>query len=61
MHRPRVAGVRTVPGRFGDGDARRFVKMLVSTGWLPKEAKIAVQLEKMPAPPKPKAPNMRDF
>ena len=52
-------------GAFGDprrfNAFRRFVKMLVSTGWLPKDAKIAVQLEKMPAPPKPKAPNMRDF
>ena len=52
-------------GSFGDprrfNAFRRFVKMLVDSGWLAKDAKIAVQLGKMPAPPKPKAPNMRDF
>ena len=37
------------------------IKKLCEQGKLPKDAKIAVQLEKMPAPPKPKAPNMRDF
>ena len=40
---------------------RRFVKMLVASGWMPRDAKIATLLEKTPAPPKPKAPNLRDI
>ena len=40
---------------------RRFVKMLVASGWMPRDAKIMTLLEKTPAPPKPKAPNLRDI
>ncbi|MGN0847726.1 MAG: DUF1080 domain-containing protein [Kiritimatiellia bacterium] len=52
-------------GSFGDprrfNAFRRFVKMLVDSGWMPGDAKVPAQLGRMPAPPKPQAPNMRDY
>ena len=52
-------------GSFGDprraSAFRRFVKMLVDTGWMPKDSPVNKALTTTPPPKKPKAPNMRDF
>lgn len=40
---------------------RRFVKMLVAGGWMPQGGPLEKALKTYRAPPKPAAPNMRDF
>lgn len=40
---------------------KRFVKMLVADGWLKSDSEIEKALDAMREPPKPTAPNMRDF
>ena len=52
-------------GDFGDPRRffafKRFVKMLVLDGWLAAGTPIEAKLDAMKDPPKPTAPNMRDF
>ena len=40
---------------------RRFVNMLVTDGWIAKDAPIKKAIDGQKAPPKPKAPNLRDL
>ena len=52
-------GDLSVPERFHA--FKRFVDMLVRTGWMPGDAAIKKALDKSQKPPKPTAPNMRDI
>ena len=52
-------GDLSVPERFHA--FKRFVDMLVRTGWMPGDAPIKKALDKSQKPPKPTAPNMRDI
>jgi len=39
----------------------RFVNMLVADGWIPNDAPIKKAVDGQKAPPRPKAPNLRDL
>jgi len=60
-----IAGLDSGTGYLGDPRHyfafRRFVMMLVKDGWLAEDAAIVKKLESLKDPPKPSAPNMRDF
>ena len=60
-----LAALANGRGDFGDPRRffafKRFVKMLVLDGWLAAGTPIEAKLDAMKDPPKPTAPNMRDF
>jgi len=60
-----VAALAVGKGDFADMARRnafkRFVEMLVNSGWMAGDAPVKKALDSSKAPPKPKAPNLRDI
>lgn len=60
-----IEAVRTGTGSFADPRRlrafKRFVDMLEAGSWIPKDSAIKKALSERKTPPKPKAPNMRDY